>query len=470
MNNMIVSNDLSFKYIHQVNPALKNINFEFKESECILICGESGSGKSTLSRLINGISPNYIEGELEGDLTVFSLKAGQTQIEKYVPVVGSVFQNPKTQHFTVNSTSELAFSMENMGINPDIIRHTIQEKAKNFEIEHLLDRNLFKLSGGEKQQISFVAANMLSPKILVLDEVTSNLDQEAILRIGQMIQYLKQKGITIIIFEHRLAWTKELVDRYIMLENGQVKKEWTNTEFQQLSNSELNALGLRSMNLENHRKETENKRISSTPSNDSGLKIAHLNVGYSDSPVLENLNLNIQAGRITALMGPNGVGKSTLANTLTGLQKPLGGNIYLNGQRMNTKVLTKKSFLVMQDMNYQLFSDSVVDEVLLGAKYDDRFDEVIEALNLTEFKDRHPMSLSEGQKQRVAIASALLSGKEIIIFDEPTSGLDYRHMERFGQLLRQLKQTNCVIIVISHDEELVSQWCDDVIQLEPATI
>lgn len=465
MNNSISSKSVSFKYLHQEHPALKNINFEFKESECLLFCGESGSGKSTLSRLFNGISPNYIEGELEGDLAIFSLKAGTTEIEEYVPVVGSVFQNPKTQHFTVNSTSELAFPMENMGIEPKLIKQTIQEKTKAFDIEHLLDRNLNKLSGGEKQQISFVAANMLSPKILVLDEVTSNLDQAAIIRVSRMIEYLKQKGMTILIFEHRLSWTKEFVDRYIMLENGSIEREWTNAEFQQLSNEELNALGLRSMNLEDHRQEIQN--MESFTTENTGLKIEQLMIGYSTIPIQEELNLSIEAGKVSALMGPNGAGKSTLANTITGLQSPLAGNIYLNGKKMDSKALIKKSFLVMQDMNYQLFSDSVLDEVLLGAKHADQLDKVIDALNLTEYQNRHPMSLSEGQKQRVAIASALLSGKEIIVFDEPTSGLDYRHMERFGQLLEQLKQTSCIIIVISHDEELVSQWCDHVIRLEP---
>ncbi|MEY8292785.1 energy-coupling factor ABC transporter ATP-binding protein [Carnobacteriaceae bacterium 52-44] len=463
---MINSQDVSFKYLHTNDPFLKNINLEVTPGECVLICGSSGSGKTTFSRLINGISPNYLEGDLKGQLYTTDLKAGEAEIEEYVPVVGSVFQNPKTQHFTVDTTSELAFPLENTGADPEFIREQIKNKAESFQISYLLDRNIFELSGGEKQQIAFVAANMLEPAILVLDEVTSNLDQEAIHRIRHMVQELKNKNMTIIIFEHRLSWTKDLVDRYVLFEKGKVKDEWTASDFNELSNEDLHHLGLRSMDLSIHRKKIQEK-IKHSKENMSGmLQTNNLDIGYSNRDVLSELDLDFQSGEILGLMGPNGTGKSTLANTLTGLQKPISGEIIWNNERMSPKQLIQKSFLVMQDMNYQLFSDSVEDEILLGAEHSEYLEDVMEDLNLTDYKDRHPMSLSEGQKQRVAIASALLSGKEIIIFDEPTSGLDYLHMERFGKLLNKLKATKAVIIVITHDEELASEWCDSIIQLE----
>ena len=466
MKKMINSQDISFKYLHTNDPFLKNINLEVTPGECVLICGSSGSGKTTFSRLTNGISPNYLEGDLKGQLYTNDLKAGEAEIEEYVPVVGSVFQNPKTQHFTVDTTSELAFHLENTGADPEFIREQIKNKAESFQISYLLDRNIFELSGGEKQQIAFVAANMLEPAILVLDEVTSNLDQEAIHRIRHMVQELKNKNMTIIIFEHRLSWTKDLVDRYVLFEKGKVKDEWTASDFNELSNEDLHHLGLRSMDLSIHRKKNQEK-IKHSKENMSGmLQTNNLNIGYSNRDVLSELDLDFQSGEIIGLMGPNGTGKSTLANTLTGLQKPISGEIIWNNERMSPKQLIQKSFLVMQDMNYQLFSDSVEDEILLGAKHSEYLEDVMEDLNLTDYKDRHPMSLSEGQKQRVAIASALLSGKEIIIFDEPTSGLDYLHMERFGKLLNKLKATKAVIIVITHDEELASEWCDSIIQLE----
>jgi energy-coupling factor transport system ATP-binding protein len=465
MTDAVNSKEVSFKYLHDDTPFLKDINLTIKEGEIILICGASGSGKTTFSRLINGISPNYIEGGLVGDLKTFDLKAGLSAIEDYVPIVGSVFQNPKTQHFAVDTTSELAFPMENVGLEPTYIRKQIQEKTAAFQIGHLLDRNIFQLSGGEKQQIAFAAANMLDAKVLILDEVTSNLDQEAIQRIREMVNLLKQQGMTIIILEHRLAWTKNLVDRYVLFDEGKIKNEWTATEFNQLSNSELYDLGLRSMDLSNHRKQIEEKILIHKQTKNGILQTDDLKVGYRHREVLSSLNLTFNRGEITGLMGSNGTGKSTLANTLTGLQDPLAGTVLWEGRKISPKELVEKSYLVMQDMNYQLFSDSVKEEILLGAKYPEYMDEVIETLNLTPYKERHPMALSEGQKQRVAIASALISGKEIIIFDEPTSGLDYKNMNRFGELLNDLKQTNAVIMVITHDEELAAKWCDSIITL-----
>jgi len=466
MSQAIISNDVSFQYLHTEEPFLKDINLEVKQGECVLICGASGSGKTSFSRLLNGISPHYVEGELSGHLQTLDLKAPEADIEEYVPVVGSVFQNPKTQHFTVDTTSELAFPLENMSYDPDYIREQIAEKAEAFQIEHLLDRNIFQLSGGEKQQIAFVAANMLEPDVLILDEVTSNLDQKAIERIHHMVGLLKERGMTIVIMEHRLAWTKNLVDRYIMFEDGHIAKKWTASEFNQLSNETLHELGLRSMNLDSHRARIQAKKMEQAVTSDSVLETNDLDIGYANRRVLKDLDFHFKSGEITGLMGANGTGKSTLANTLTGLQKPLAGDVLWDGRRVSAKELIKKSYLVMQDMNYQLFSDSVEEEVLLGAEHPEYMEDVIAALNLSEYQDRHPMSLSEGQKQRVAIASALLSGKEIIIFDEPTSGLDYHHMERFGNLLEDLKSSGAVILVITHDEELASVWCDSIIELE----
>jgi len=466
MSQAIISNDVSFQYLHTEEPFLKNINLEVTQGECVLICGASGSGKTSFSRLLNGISPHYVEGELSGHLQTLDLKVPEADIEKYVPVVGSVFQNPKTQHFTVDTTSELAFPLENMGYEPDYIRKQIAEKAEAFQIEHLLDRNIFQLSGGEKQQIAFVAANMLEPDVLILDEVTSNLDQKAIDRIHNMVGLLKKRGMTIVIMEHRLAWTKNLVDRYVMFEEGQIAKKWTASDFNQLSNETLHELGLRSMDLESHRERIQEKKMEQAVTGDSVLETNDLEIGYPNRHVLKNLDFHFKSGEITGLMGANGTGKSTLANTLTGLQKPLAGDVLWNGRRVSAKELIDKSYLVMQDMNYQLFSDSVEEEVLLGAEHPEYMEDVIAALNLSEYQSRHPMSLSEGQKQRVAIASSLLSGKEIIIFDEPTSGLDYKHMERFGHLLEDLKSSGAVILVITHDEELASVWCDSIIELE----
>lgn len=464
MNKVIQNEDVSFRFPYADEAFLKAINLTVEAGECVLLAGPSGSGKTTFSRLFNGIIPNLIEGELKGSSQTFNLRAGVSQIEDYVPLVGSVFQNPKTQHFTMTTTNELAFPLENMGIKPQSIKRQIKAVSQSLEIENLLDRSIFELSGGEKQQIAFASAMIHQPKLLILDEVTSNLDQNAIQRIRRLVQKLKAQGITILITEHRLAWTKGIVDRYLLFNQGNLVKEWSAETFMQLSNKELNSLGLRVMDLQAHREQIKTKILSPT-FKEPILETKQLTIGYQQ-PILKDLNLSFEAGQITAILGANGTGKSTFASTLVGLEKALNGSILWQGQTKNRKQLIKMSFLVMQDTNYQLFTESVEEEVLLGSAYPERKEEVLNQLGLADLLDRHPMSLSEGQKQRVAIAAALLSGKQIIIFDEPTSGLDHHNMERFGQLLNQLKKENIIIIVITHDEELVADWCDRVIELD----
>lgn len=174
--------------------------------------------------------------------------------------------------------------------------------------------------------------------------------------------------------------------------------------------------------------------------------------------------MSFAAGEIVGLMGRNGIGKSTMARTLCGLLEPVSGKICRNGRPATARERLRSSFLVMQDVNYQLFSDSVREEVLLGAAHPERCDAVLRALGLDGLADRHPMSLSGGQKQRVVVAAAMLSDKPLILLDEPTSGLDLGSMQQVGQLLQEWKAQGKTLLVITHDEELAANWCDRVIR------
>ncbi|MBQ8279073.1 MAG: energy-coupling factor ABC transporter ATP-binding protein [Roseburia sp.] len=464
---IIESKDCSFHYANGEEDALSNIALDIQSGECVLLCGKSGCGKTTFSRLLNGLVPAFFNGELTGKCYTLGLKAGETPIEEYVPVVGSVFQNPKTQYFNVDTTAELAFPCENSGMPAAMIREKVEECAREFGLEKLLDRSIFNLSGGEKQRIAFGTACMLRPQLLVLDEPTSNLDYKAIQDLHDMIAKKKAEGTTIVIAEHRLAWISDLVDQYCFFEEGKLKQKWSAEEFHKLPVKELQKMGLRPLDITPYHEEAMRKsKIKSTERN-SLISVDLLSVGYGKkNPVYQVEDFQIDKGEIVALMGHNGVGKSTLAKTLCGLLKPIKGNICLNGKTVKEKERTKHSFMVMQDVNYQLFCDSVREEVLLGAAKPELCDQVLEALGLMEFAERHPMSLSGGQKQRVAIASAMLSGKEFIVLDEPTSGLDYYHMVQVAKLLESLKEQGAAVLVITHDEELAAGWCDRVIYLK----
>lgn len=460
---MIEIKNSSFCYQNAQENALKDVSLWIKPGECVVLCGKSGCGKTTLARLLNGLIPSFFNGKLTGECSTFGLKSGEAVIEDYVPVVGSVFQNPKTQYFNIDTTAELAFPCENMGMSSVEIQSRVQSAAQENGVEALMDRNIFMLSGGEKQKIAFAAACMLAPKLLVLDEPTSNLDDRAIRDLRELIVKKKKQGVTMVIAEHRLAWLSDVADRFCFFENGTLQGQWSRKEFQSFSTEQLQEMGLRPLALDAYRKKTMEKIQQKPPEGTPLVRAEQLSVGYGKkSPVYEIADFSIYKGEIVGLMGHNGVGKSTFAKTLCGLLKPVSGEI----TPAKEKERLKQCFMVMQDVNYQLFSDSVREEVLLGAQKPELCEAVLESLGLTSVAERHPMSLSGGQKQRVAIASAMLSGKELIILDEPTSGLDYYHMRQVAELLKQLKESGAAVLVITHDEELAAGWCDRVVWLE----
>ena len=196
------------------------------------------------------------------------------------------------------------------------------------------------------------------------------------------------------------------------------------------------------------------------------LRLCDVTIGYNKkTPVYTVRDMCFRGGEIVGIMGHNGVGKSTLIRTMTGLIKPLSGDILRNGKKQRAKDMKKRSFLVMQDVNYQLFGDSVRDEIMLDTQDKEVCEQVLEALGLMPYADRHPMSLSGVQKQRTAIASAMVSPKELIVMDEPTSGLDRYHMEQVGEFIQELKRRGKLVVVITHDEELAAGWCDRIYRL-----
>ena len=456
---MIEAENASFTYQSAPSPALQDVTLTVQPGKCVVLCGRSGCGKTTFTHLLNGLSPEFYPGTLTGRCTAAGLAAGEAAIEAYVPQVGSVFQNPKTQYFNVDTTAELAFPCENAGMEPQAIRRRVDEVVEQFRLGPLMDRSVFKLSGGEKQRVAFAAACMLGPRLLVLDEPTSNLDAAAIAQLHDMIAVMKRQGVTVVLAEHRLAWITDLADRYFFFAAGRLAAQLSAAEFAALPADTLAGYGLRARTLDDCRAGIRAKQSARCP----GTPV--LTLGCDKKHPLRTLpDMSFAAGEIVGLMGRNGIGKSTMARTLCGLLEPVSGKICRNGRPVNARERLRSSFLVMQDVNYQLFSDSVREEVLLGAAHPERCDAVLRALGLDGLADRHPMSLSGGQKQRVVVAAAMLSDKPLILLDEPTSGLDLGSMQQVGQLLQEWKAQGKTLLVITHDEELAANWCDRVIR------
>ena len=452
---MLTLENLSLFY-GQDKKILDCINLNVADGECILLTGESGSGKSSIINSINGLAFEYENAKISGTIKVDNRELKGMELYEISLLISSVFQNPKTHFFNVDTTLELLFYLENIGLSKQEMENRMEDMLKLFPIKHLLGRSIFELSGGEKQILCVAACYISGCKIIVLDEPSSNLDDKYIDILKEMLQILKNKGITLIIAEHRIYYLTDLADRIILVRKGELFKELTKDE---LLNSEKQ-LGLRSAIKTNLK--VQNKSVG------NDLNIKKLEYNFKDGSGLKIEDISFGLGSIYGITGKNGCGKSTFLRVMTGLDDKGKSEITFNGKILNKKDRLKNSSLVMQDVNHQLFTDSVEEEIKLGVKdlSQDRLDKVLFGLELTELKDRHPMSLSGGQKQRVAIASVLCKKSRFIFFDEPTSGMDYKNMIRISKLIKEMSTKDNIIFIVSHDNEFLNETADSILCLE----
>lgn len=442
---------------------LSDINLEIKDGEFVLICGDSGCGKTTMTKLVNGLIPHFVKDvKLEGRVIVSGKNVSRTQMYEVAELVGSVFQNPKTQFFHTNSSAEMAFGLENRGASPEYIQKRVEDTITELDIENLADRNVFSMSGGEKQLLAFASVYAMNPDVYVLDEPSANLDAAGIDKLCKRLEVIKNNGHTVVVAEHRLAYLQKFVDRVIYIKEGHIEQEFTPLEFRQLSDAERELMGLRSISREQIRvPELVNTQ------RDADLMIRNLSCKRKNQLIFHNLSLSANEGNIIGILGKNGAGKSTLCNCLCGLLSPKSGEIIYKGKKLSGKARTKLFGMVMQEVNHQLFSDSVKNECLLAKEdaTDAEIMSLLESFDLAEYADNHPMTLSGGQRQRLAICQAVMGGKKLLIFDEPTSGLDFRHMCQVQKLMKKLAEANYIILVVTHDYEFLNRTCDGYVQI-----
>ena len=473
---MIHIQNVSFTYEQADTPSLKNINLSVKTGECVLLCGKSGCGKTTLIRLLCGMLPDFYNGAFTGSVSVKGIDPVTAPMYEIAKTVGTVFQNPRTQFYTVNTTSEIAFGCENFGMEPKLIRDRVYETADALHINSLLDRNIFQLSGGEKQKIAFASIYAVNPDIYVLDEPSSNLDNHAINELRSMLQFLKAHGKTIVIAEHRIRYLKELADRAVYMKEGQIEKEYTMQELDSMSIAERMETGIRPVSLGGFSSIIkEQSECSGDIGGNASIQMKDVCFSYTKykgQPSLTIPEACFPAGTVIAVTGNNGAGKSTLVSVIGGLLKNKKGTIRINGNIQSAKERLFVSYMVMQEVNHQLFTDSVKEEIVLGVKNPDEeaLNAVLTKMDIERLKDRHPMTLSGGQKQRVAIAAAVFCKKKILIFDEPTSGLDFFHMMQTAELIKTLKADDTYIFVITHDYELIAAACDIAVEVKNGRI
>lgn len=462
-----VVNNVCFHYQEQKNASLTHVNLQINEGEVVVLCGESGCGKSTIIRLINGLIPYYYKGRMDGQVKVLGHLTQEGNIYNMGSKVSSVFQNPRSQFFCVDVKSELAFGAENLNYDKDEIIKRIEDASHELKFEYLLDRTMFQLSGGEKQKIACASVSITDNPIVVLDEPSSNLDMHAVTELKAMIRYWKQKGKTVVIAEHRFRYLKGIADRFIYMKKGKIVREFSSVEMQKLPAEELMSMGLRNLSYDNL--EIQNYNEAKT-----FMRIHDFIFRYKGSKKLSLFidEMDIPKASVIAIIGRNGAGKSTFVRSLCGLEKKAKGLLEDGNVMLKAKKRLNNSFLVMQDVNRQLFTESVEEEIILSMdeKNDNLLEGMLKEFDLYDYRKQHPMSLSGGQKQRVAVASAVASMREYIVFDEPTSGLDYFHMMQVAECIKKMHEKGRTIFLITHDLELIYSCCNYIIHIENGMI
>ena len=449
-------------------PVLDDVDMDVTPGALTLVCGASGSGKSTVLRLLNGLIPNFHEGELSGRVLIDDEDVSSAPIERSGLRTATVFQNPASQFFTTTVADELAFAPQNYRVEAGEIRRRRAGALEELGIGDLADRDLRTLSGGQVQKVACAQALAQRTPVILLDEPTSNLDPRAIDDVRATIGRLKAAGRTLVVAEHRIYFLRGLVDEVVIMGRGRVVHRMAGEDLWRIGEARRKKLGLRA--LERPRLAVRpaglaaiaggpGRRPAADDVDDAvgngadGLLIENLQVERSGRLVLDIPRLFFPAGAVTGVVGANGVGKTTLARAVCRLQRARrGARMSLGGRELRSG----RAFLVMQDVHRQLFTESVSQEASAPQ---------LERLDLAALADRHPLSLSGGQKQRLVIATAIDQDARVLILDEPTSGVDHRHLVAIAAELRDLAREGRVVIVISHDVEFLNECADRVIDM-----
>lgn len=488
---MITFKHVTYTYPGAQRPVLNDLNLQIADGEFVLVVGNSGTGKSTLLRCFNGLIPHFYGGTISGEIRVQGLDPVRCQPHGMSAVVGFVFQDPEAQFVVDTVEAELAFAMENHALPQATMRKRIEEVLDQLSIAHLRHRRISTLSGGEKQRVAIASVLTLEPKVLVLDEPTSQLDPQAAEEVLTALHKLNTDlGLTIILSEHRLERVVQYADRIIYLP-GDGLPPIDGAPQDVLPQLDLvpplirlgKALGWNPLPLtiKDARRKAAELELKPTPpkgrraiSPEAPVEILvnDLWYAYNGHPALKGVHLTIRRGEIVAVMGRNGSGKTTLLKHFVGLLQPRRGVVQVRGmdtRRVSVDELIAVVGYVPQNPNALLFADTVREELAFTRQSHglplEGIETLLTPLGLAELAERYPRDLSAGERQRVALAAILAAEPKIILLDEPTRGLDYVQKNALIRILQLEQSKGHTIILATHDVELVAAIADRVIIL-----
>ena len=476
---MIELSGVSFCYPDGTE-ALAETNLVIDEGEYVVVCGPTGCGKSTLLMTLNGLIPHTVSGEYRGKARVAGREVGDLSVAELASAVGTVFQNPEAQIFSLTVEDEIAFGLENLGLPPAEIDKRLNHILQTLSLEGLRRRRTAELSGGQKQKLVIAATLAMGPRVLVLDEPLSDLDPEGKITALDIVARLNREGVTIVMAEHNLNAVFKDATRMLVMDKGRVLFDGCPGYILARRYGELSSLGLR---LPRFAQAGEGEAVISericpvedveggmTAGSDPFLKAEGLGHTYPGGIMaLKGVSFSLGEG-IVCLVGDNGAGKSTLARILAGLIKPSQGDAFLRGEsirRLGLKKLSWKCGFLFQNPDLQLLFDSVEEELfscLPGVRdREKRVSEILERMDLQDYRKRHPQSLSRGERQRVALGAVLLRSADLLILDEPTTGQDWKHISLIMEIAAEKVKKGALALLITHDLRLVDDYAEQVL-------
>ncbi len=423
---------LSFWPGRAERPALNRVSLQIPAGEIVLLQGPSGGGKSTLLRALAGLVPHFHGGRFFGRVVVGGHDTRTSRPAQLATVVGSVFQDPETHAVRATVCRDVAFGLENLGVAADHIAARVRESLARVGAAHLHDRAIGTLSGGERQRVAIAGALAMRPRLLLLDEPTSQLDDDGVTALQRTIEALAASGVAVVVAEHHADRLETIADRTLRLVAGR--------------------LGGAEATID-----------AGAPSGSAGqelLRIEGLEVRHGACAVLTRVALSMSAGTVTALHGANGSGKSTLARVIAGLHPAYLGRLIVGGQDVTSEPAEARSTTVgflPQDAGRWLLRERVDDELAFAAwrvpasRRRAQVDAVMAELDLTSLSAAHPLDLSVGERERVALAAVLVAEPRVIVLDEPSRGMDPARRAMLADALRRRIARGAAVLVATHD-------------------
>lgn len=474
---------------------LTDLSFTIQQGDSILLLGPSGSGKSTLTYCLNGLYPKELDGKMSGNISfagsnIEEFKSGKINLE-----VGTVFQDPETQFCMLTVEDEIAFGLENKKMSPELMESEIDRVLSLVGLQHRRKDQIHTLSGGQKQKLALAAVLALKPRLLILDEPTANLDPAASKDLVKTILHLKeQQDITLFIIEHNIDYWLPIINRTMLLDrDGSLFFDGDLREAVNLYDEELEQRGIwlpeavllakqaqllkpwpLTIDLLPHGLQFQTISPEAMRTEESIVHVENAIFRNKDKVLLDIPALDIQQGEFLAITGKNGSGKTLLSRLITGLLKPTAGDIEFLAKKLRrwkTSKLYQQIGYVFQNPEHQFLTDSVYGELAFGQTVnEEEIQKSLEEIQLADQVDKHPFTLSQGQKRRLSVATMLVQEPQLLVLDEPTFGQDSHTTEVLMDIIWRHHQRGCTIIMITHDMGLVDRYASRVLIVDQGRV